>query len=199
MSAVLFYDLETTGLPKRGDDPNLQPAIIQIAGCMVDTTAWTLDEPQDGIMEEFSKMVNPEVGDDRWEAGAIKAHGIEPKDIADAASFFTVGAEFSEFAVGGEYLSGYNIIDFDNRILDWQLRRYGMSLHFPWPPRHVDLADVVKRSGKYVGKRGPKFPKLVELYADVAGAPLEGAHDALVDVRATVRCARSLATYSYGR
>lgn len=199
---VLFYDFETTGLPKRGDDPNMQPGICEVGAVLVDTDDWkdyADDDPlADGIKAEFVRRVNPEIGDDRWEAGAIKVHGIEPRDIANEPSWFTVGEEFAAFAVGAEILSGYNIIDFDNKILEWQLRRYGMMQHFPWPPRHVDLADVVKRSGKYVGKRGPKFPKLVELYADLTGSPLEGAHGALADVRATATCARRCAAHAYG-
>lgn len=196
MSIVLFYDLETTGLPKRGDDPLIQPGIIEIGACMVDTAAWGSDQDL-GITSEFEMKVNPELPRERWEAGASKANGVYFGDRDDCASFFTVGRQFAEFAVGAEYASGYNIVGFDNKVLMWQLQRYGMQFHFPWPPCHVDVMDLAKRSGQYAGVRGAKAPKLVNLYAEMAGEPLKDAHTALADIRATVFCAKGLANGAF--
>ena len=39
-----------------------------------------------------------------------------------------------------------------------------------------------------VGNYGYKWPKLQELHKELFGYPFEGDHDALVDVRACVRC-----------
>lgn len=187
---ILFYDLETTGLPKAGDDPLRQPGIVQIGAALVDPTAW--DKDDDGIQDEFNMHVNPELMPDRFEPGAVRVNGISWNDCQDKPSFFTVGEEFAKFSIGAHTRSGYNIIDFDDKILMWQLRRYGMEFNFPWSPTVVDVAKLAKASGRYVGKKGPKFPKLVELYADVTGTKLTGAHDAMYDIRATVRVARIL-------
>lgn len=195
MSLVLFYDLETTGLPKPGNDPLQQPGIVQIGAAMVDTAAW---DNSDGIVDTFNELVNPELAPDRFEPGAVKVTGLGWNEVQHAASFFTVGAEFAKFALGAEYLSGYNVIDFDNKILDWQLRRYGMEHHFPWPPRHVDIMDQAKATGRWMGALGPKGPKLTVLYQDLFGEKLEGAHDALADIKATVRCARDIAPHAFG-
>lgn len=194
---AIFYDLETTGLPRRGDDPMNQPGIIQIAGAYVDTELWEKDS--DGILKTFDQMCNPELPHDRWEAGAIKMHGVQPQDVEGCPSFFTVGADFARFCVGAIFMSGFNIVGFDNKVLQWQLRRYGMEMNFPWPPRHVDIMDIAKRSGKYVGKRGPKAPKLVELYEELAGKKLEGAHNAAADTAATVFCGSKIARREFAR
>ena len=187
---IVFYDLETTGLPKPGDDPLKQPGIVQIGAALVDPTAWALDN--DGIQDEFNMHVNPELLPDRFEPGAVRVNGITWNDAQPYPSFFTVGEQFAKFCVGAHTRSGYNIIDFDDKILMWQLRRYGMEFNFPWSPNVADVAMMAKASGRYIGKRGPKFPKLVELYADVAGKKLDGAHDAMNDIRATVHVARGL-------
>lgn len=187
---ILFYDLETTGLPKAGDDPLKQPGIVQIGAALVDPDEWSRGD--DGIIKEFDQKVNPELLPERFEPGAVRVTGIGWNEAQPFPSFFTVGADFANFVRGAKVMSGYNMIDFDNKILMWQLLRYGMEFNFPWPPRHVDVAVLAKASGRYMGKRGPKFPKLVELYQDVAGKKLEGAHDALADIRATVHVARVL-------
>jgi DNA polymerase III epsilon subunit-like protein len=187
---ILFYDLETTGLPKPGDDPLRQPGIVQIGAALVDPDVWEFDN--DGIEDEFNMLVNPELLPDRFEPGAVKVNGISWNDAQAHPSFFTVGEEFAKFCIGAHIRSGYNIIDFDDKILMWQLRRYGMEFNYPWAPTVVDVAKLAKASGRYIGKKGPKFPKLVELYADVTGSKLEGAHDAMHDIRATVRVARIL-------
>lgn len=182
---ILFYDLETTGLPKPGDDPLKQPGIVQIGAVLVDPKTWE-------VTDTFNERINPEFLPDRFEPGAVRVHGITWNDAQQYPSFFTVGEQFAKFSVGATIRSGYNIIDFDDKILMWQLRRYAMEMHYPWAPRAVDVAKLAKASGRYIGKRGPKFPKLIELYQDVTGKKLEGAHDALADVEATHTVARIL-------
>ncbi|MEE8606743.1 MAG: 3'-5' exonuclease, partial [Nitrospiraceae bacterium] len=129
---IIFYDLETTGLPKAGNDPLRQPGIVQIGACRVDTKLWsdTLNDKgdimvraSDGIVEEFNMFVNPELLPDRFEPGAVKVNGITWNDAQDKPSFFTVGEDFAKFCVGAEVMSGYNHINFDNKILMWQLLR----------------------------------------------------------------------------
>lgn len=193
---ILFYDLETTGLPKPGNDPLRQPGIVQIGAALVNPQHWNDDD--DGIVDEFNMLVNPELMPDRFEPGAVKVNGISWNDAQDKPSFFTVGEEFAQFCIGATIRSGYNIIDFDDKILMWQLQRYGMEFNYPWTPKVVDVAKLAKASGRYIGKKGPKFPKLVELYADVTGHKLEGAHDAMHDIRATVRVARILFAQGFG-
>ena len=203
MSIILFYDLETTGLPKKGDDPLIQPGIIQIGAAMVDTAQWVvggLTKPEDrGIMSTFNMKVDPELARERWEPGASRANGVYFGDRNGEASFFTIGAAFAHYATGAEFLSGYNILGFDNKVLMWQLRRYGMEFNFPWPAWHVDIMDMAKKSGAYAGKRGAKAPKLVNLYQEITGEPLAGAHDAMNDIVGTIVCARAMAgeTFDY--
>jgi DNA polymerase III epsilon subunit-like protein len=183
---ILFYDLETTGLPH---GPR-QPGICQIGAVIVDPSAWSVGKI--GIVDEFEKLVNPELPHEMWEAGAMKVTGITPETVADAPSFFSIGKEFAAFAVGCEIMSGYNFIDFDNPILAAALSRYGMEYNFPWPPKHVDVAHTAKATGRWQGKRGPKFPKLTLLYEELTGEKLVGAHGALADARASAYCYKGL-------
>jgi DNA polymerase III epsilon subunit-like protein len=183
---ILFYDLETTGLPH---GPRM-PGICQIGAVLVDPTGWDVDS--DGIIDTFEKLVNPELPLDLWEAGAMKVTGITPETVEASPSFFSVGKEFADFACGADIMSGYNFIDFDNPILAAALERYGMEYHFPWPPKHIDVAHIAKSSGRWMGKRGPKFPKLTVLYEELTGKKLVGAHGALADATAAMYCYKGL-------
>lgn len=194
---ILFLDTETTGLTNASPEWLAQPGIVQIGAVKIAET-WSECEQYDdlllaerhiawtdkgGEVASLNILVNPEGV--KWSDEAIKTHGITPDKVADAATFFEVGPLLGRFALGCRVWAGYNT-RFDRDVLWHQLNRYGLERSFPWPPEELDVMKLAAREMEMQGKRGMKRPKLSEVYQFFMGKPLEGAHDALADIRATV-------------
>ena len=186
--SILVIDFETTGLVKEGvTDFLAQPGICQIGAVILDRGigpnvggSHTVGEWNfDGQLESF---INPEIA--QWEAGAIKVHGLSPEKVRDEPTFFEFFPKLAAFAKGCSHWAGYNT-KFDRDVLWFQLLRYGFERNFPWPPGEIDVMQLAARRLNIQGKRGQKWPKLVDAYTEVFGKSYEGAHDALADVRAT--------------
>jgi DNA polymerase III epsilon subunit-like protein len=170
---ICFIDKETTGLLKPGNDFIVQPGIVQIAAIR-----WHL-----GAMgDEFNELVNPET---KFEEQATKTHGINADMVQDKPTFFALFPRFAQFVLGCDTWAGYNI-QFDKKVLAFQLERYGFERNFPWPPKEIDVMKLANLHMEMQGKRGTKNPTLGEIYEELFGESFK-AHDALADIKATVR------------
>jgi DNA polymerase-3 subunit epsilon len=78
-------------------------------------------------------------------------------------------------------------IAFDEKVLGAELLRCSLPNPLPKYPRHCTMAASTELCA-IPGPYGPKWPKLDELHRHLFGRGVGGAHDALVDVQATVRC-----------
>lgn len=171
---ITVMDLETTGLLRAGKDT--LPGITQIGAIKLDAD---LEETA-----SFTQDVNPELIPSDWEEGAIKLRGIGPGDLDNEPTFFAAFWPFADFVRGSVVWVGHNVNGFDTKVLANQLARYGFSHHFPWPTYHIDTMDLCR---KEYGKR----KKLGDVYKDITGKKLEGAHEALPDIRATALILRT--------
>lgn len=171
---ITVTDLETTGLLRAGKDT--LPGITQLGAIKLNAD---LEETA-----EFTMDVNPELIPDEWEQGAIDLRGIGPADLMEAPTFFAAFYPFADFVRGSIVWCGHNINGFDTKVLANQLKRYGFDHHFPWPTYHIDTMDLCR---KEYGKR----KKLGDVYKDITGKKLEGAHEALPDIRATALILRT--------
>lgn len=165
---MILWDLETTGLVRPGKDT--LPGITQIGAIKYDADFNEIDV--------YEQDINPELAPTDWEEGAIKLRGVGPQDLMECPTFFAAFWDFAKFCRGATIFSGYNIDPFDTIVLANNLRRYGFEHHFPWPTHHVDVMKMVIK--KY-GRR----KKLSDVYKEITGKKLEGAHEALADIRAT--------------
>ena len=195
---IVVYDLETTGLLKRGVRDFLQqPGITQIGAVKLDPDAWCDRIPDEGsadphnvcVVDEFNQLVNPELPFGQWEDKAMKITGITPDTVKAAPSFFVAGKLLADFCVGARVIAGFNNQGFDDDVLWFQLERYGMLRSFPWPPQNI---DVMQLATEHLGSVGAAGNRLSNVYKKVTGLELEGAHDALNDVRATARVLRDI-------
>lgn len=184
---ICFIDTETTGLTKPGSDFIVQPGICQIGAVRLER--FPVVDPQPGAPEykwletaEFDALINPET---KFEEQAIKAHGITADRVENAPTFFALFPKFAEFVLGCDTWAGYNIF-FDKKVLAFQLERYGFDRNFPWPPKDIDVMKLAKDHMEMQGKRGTKAPTLSEIYEFLFGESFK-AHDALADIKATVR------------
>jgi len=171
---ITVMDLETTGLVRPGKDT--LPGITQIGAIKLDAD---LNE-----IASFTMDVNPELIPDEWEQGAIDLRGVGPNDLIHCPTFFAAFYPFADFVRGSVIWCGHNINSFDTIVLSRNLYRYGFTHHFPWPSFHIDTMDLCR---KEYGKRR----KLGDVYKDITGNKLEGAHEALPDIRATATILRT--------
>lgn len=180
---IFLCDFETTGLVKDGVQDFLQqPGITQIGIVVLS------DELAE--VASWESLVNPELPESRWEAGAMKVTGFSPATVAEAPTFFAVFDQLASLAQGCDTWSGYNT-KFDKDVLWHQLLRYGFERSFPWPRLDLDVMKLASARMAMEGKRGTKRPKLIEIYEHLFNESFD-AHDALEDIRATARVLREL-------
>lgn len=175
-------DLETTGL----DIGGARPGICQIAAKKFDNYD-TSQIAAPYLEEEFETLVNPELPPSEfWHPKAIEATGIGPEQVKDAPTFFEVLPQLAQFVCGCDTWVGYNS-EFDVRILAMNLERYGFTTHFPWPLHRIDVMPMAKAAMNV-----DKGYKLTDAYHFVTGKELDNAHDASVDVQATITVLKGL-------
>lgn len=194
---ILAFDTETTGLPdyRAPSDAAHQPHLVQLAMLLLDED---LTE-----RASVSLIIKP----DGWEIpeDVAKIHGI---DTAAAARLGVPEKVATDLFVSMLYGTGARAlahnVDFDQRIMRIAMLRCGYDK--AWQERQtVESLCTLKASTHIVnlpptpkmvaaGFNKPKPPKLSECIEFFFQEPLEGAHDALVDVRACVRVFRHLQT-----
>jgi len=178
----LFFDTETTGLPKKWgakmQDVNNWPRVIQLAFIVTDEKF--------NIITEFCELIKP----DGWEIpnqkfwidnGYSTAENIEKGiPIREAIQKFLIGLESCEF------LLAHNIA-FDHTVLGAEMIRLNMSTKSR--PKKV---CTMKSTTGFMNLPRMKWPKLEELHERLFNCKFDNAHDALADVKATIRCFKHL-------
>lgn len=155
---IIFFDLETTGVSTSND------RIIQIGAIKV---------LPDGTEEVKNVLINPTIP---IPASASAIHGVYDKDVAKSPTFQQVSKSFATWLSGSD-LAGYNSDNFDVPMLMAEFDRVGIS--FPEP--ETKLVDVYKIERLVNGHT------LGDTYKRYMGEELDGAHDALVDIYATMK------------
>lgn len=153
---IAFFDLETTGV-NISADRIVEIAILKIA--------------PDNSEQVLAKRINPGMPIP-LESSLI--HGIYDADVADAPAFREVAEEVAAF-IGDADLAGYNSNKFDIPLLMEEFLRAGVQ--FSLTERHfVDVQNIFHQMEQRTLKAAYRF------YCD---KPLENAHSAEADVRAT--------------
>lgn len=165
---LVFFDVETTGLNV------IRDRIIQIAIIKF----FANGKPE----EELKMLINPGIP---ISEEAMAVHGITPKDLANKPTFIEVAQKLYDF-IGDADLAGYNSTRFDIPMLMEEFARAG----FDFDISKRNLIDVQR----IFYKMEPRTLKAaLQFYCQ---EELEDAHDALEDVRATVKVFRGqLAKY----
>ena len=153
---IVFFDLETTGLDLSTD------RAVSIATLKIDL---------EGKTEEKKILINPEM-DIPKEASDI--HGITNEMVADAPTFKQISKSLFSYFENCD-IAGFNSDYYDVPLLMKEFSRCGID----FPTWELNLVDVLKF------ERMLNSNKLSEVYLRYTGKELEGAHDALNDIRAT--------------
>lgn len=177
----LFFDTETTGLPRRWNAPITDldnwPRMVQLA--------WIMCDEKGNIIEERSDIVKPEGF--LIPAEASRVHGITTaKAQAEGKDLLSVLEVFSDKIDEAFALIGHNI-SFDECIVGAEFERKRIMSSMFLKPKYCTMKSSTNYC-KLPGKQGFKSPKLSELHKVLFGVGFENAHDALADVRATARC-----------
>jgi len=177
----LFFDTETTGLPKNWKAPvsdlNNWPRLVQIAWILYDIHGNKAGE-NDFIIKPEGFKIPPEVaGIHGISQERAMLEGIELKRVLD---------EFQNQISQSTCLVAHNI-SFDEKIMSAEFLRNKMP----------DLIDskkkicTMQRGTQYCRIDGPygyKWPRLSELHYKLFRTGFEEAHNASVDVQATAKC-----------
>jgi DNA polymerase III subunit epsilon len=175
---ILFFDTETTGKVdfKSPPDAKHQPRLVQLAA--------VLTEDDGKPLMTLCCIVRPD-GFEIAES-ASKIHGITTEQAKRCGvSLPGILDTFREMANKASLLVAYNC-DFDRIVMEGEYLGSmtdppwdGTS---PWNDPMKDATVILKLPGPY----GYKWPKLSEAYQFLFNRELSGAHDALVDIQATI-------------
>ncbi len=177
---ILVFDTETTGFIDK-KNPNLddQPHIIQFAGILGE-----LDEAGNYTeLERKNIFIKPPIP---IPYAASQVHHIYDIDVADATDIWENIDEIMSFLSQADAIIGHNI-EYDEDMLKLELTRL-QKQHLYTPGQVV---CTMKDSTEFCAIQGNgeryKYPKLGELYKKLFGEYFMGAHDAMVDVEATLK------------
>ncbi|OGR76773.1 MAG: DNA polymerase III subunit epsilon [Elusimicrobia bacterium GWC2_64_44] len=179
--AYLFFDTETTGLPRSWNAPvtalDNWPRMVQLAYMAYDA--------EGNLLSSVNTIIKPEGY--AIPADASRVHGITTeRALKEGRDLLTVLLEFKALLDQAKYLVAHNM-SFDEKIVGAELLRKNL------PDIHASKFKICTMHGttEYCaipGPRGYKWPKLVELHCKLFGTEFDGAHDASADVAATAKC-----------
>lgn len=178
---ILVFDTKTTGKAdfRASFTAEHQPHLVQLGAQLLDNDY--------KVRGELNLLIKPAGWQISPEASAV--HGITDEiannygvDLSDALQAFAL------FAIRSKVLVAHNF-DFDSLILSAEWFRQngdgdqwldGDQVRFCTMQRMTPICNLP-------GPYGPKWPKLQEAYQYCFKEELQGAHDAMADVRACAR------------
>jgi len=158
---IIFFDIESTGLDTNKD------RIVEL--CIIKLTP----DIEDGYTQEVkTRRFNPLI---KINPEAAEVHGISNEDVADLKPFSAYAKNIHAYIAGCD-VAGFNSNRFDIPMLVNEFGRCGIT----WDWRQGRLIDV----GNLYKIENPRT--LSAAYKQYVGVDLEDAHDAEIDVQATI-------------
>jgi DNA polymerase III epsilon subunit-like protein len=177
----LFFDTETTGLPKNWKAPvadlNNWPRLVQLAYLFYDENG--------NIISSGDHIIKPEGFTIPTDASRI--HGISTeRAIREGKALQAVLQDFQSLIDQAEYLVAHNM-SFDEKIVGAEFLRIGMQ-DSSSTKRKICTMQSTTNYCAINGPYGYKWPKLSELHYKLFRTGFEEAHNAAVDIHATAKC-----------
>jgi DNA polymerase-3 subunit epsilon len=154
---IIFFDLETTGVEISTS------RVVQIACIKINI---------DGYTDERNILINPTIPIPKE---ATEVHNITDEMVKDAPFFSQMAKSIYSFFKDCD-IAGYNSDSYDVPLLCEEFNRVSM-VFLDWD---YNLVDVLKY------ERLLRPNKLADVYKRYTGKELEGSHNAINDVKATV-------------
>ena len=178
---ILFFDTETTGLPKNWKAPVTDldnwPRLVQLAFLVYDFDG--------NLIHSCNEIIKPNGFTIPNEAS--KVHGITSEianqrgsKIGDVLELFSIHLKRAKVVVA------HNMA-YDEKIIGSELIRLGFENTVDSKEKictMISTVDLCKIDGPF----GYKWPKLEELHRFLFKHDFDGAHDALADIQATAKC-----------
>lgn len=178
----LFFDTETTGLPKNykapASDSDNWPRLVQIA--------WSWYDSEGNVWDSYSYIIKPNgfiIPEEVAKLHRVTQERAEKEGVDLEAAL----KHFAEDVKKAEFIIAHNI-DFDDKIISAEFYRLQMESVLTDANKictmksSVDFCHIPNSYGRY------KWPNLDELYNCLFGTSFPDAHDALVDVNACAKC-----------
>lgn len=177
----LFFDTETTGLPKNWKAPVADvdnwPRLVQIAWLFFDKEGDQIASG-DYIVRPEGFMIPPE---------SSSIHGVSTeRALEEGVPIRDVLQKFHEAISPAEFLVAHNI-RFDEKIVGAEFLRLGTENILEQKSKICTMEKATNFCA-IEGPYGYKWPKLSELHQKLFGKDFDEAHDAAVDIRATATC-----------
>ncbi len=177
----LFFDTETTGLPRNWKAPvtdvNNWPRLVQLAYLLYDNNGNKVSGGDFIIKPEG--FIIP--------VAASRVHRITTeRAISEGQSIAHVLQHFDSLIRQASFLVAHNM-SFDEKIVGAEFIRNGMQNSVA----SKNKICTMQRSTNFCAIYGPygyKWPKLSELHYKLFGIGFDEAHNAAVDITATVKC-----------
>lgn len=179
----LFFDTETTGLPKNWKAPVTDvenwPRVTQLA--------WQIYDEKGKLISERCELIKPDGWEIPKEDFFIKNNMSTERCEKEGVELQGFLNEFIEDVNKSDYIIAHNMA-FDEKIVGAEMCR--AKKEFDKAPTKVctmqESTNFCKQKPFRFGKY--KWPTLSELHIKLFGEDFDGAHDALADVSA---CAKS--------
>lgn len=177
----LFFDTETTGLPKNWKAPvtdlNNWPRMVQIAWILCDKNGNRI-EANDYIIKPIGFIIPKD---------ASNVHRITTeRAIKEGTELEEVLCKFNSLVEKATYIVAHNI-SFDEKIIGAEFLRKNIKTSFSVKKKLCTM-QASTNFCKIPGSYGFKWPKLSELHLKLFGNDFEEAHDASADINATEKC-----------
>ncbi len=180
---IFAFDTETTWfINKKENDLDKQPRIIQFA--------WILWNLENGVFEEEERvniLINPKTNIPFWSS---EIHHIYDVDVKDAPYIEEVIDDIMKYINWPDIIIWHNI-EYDEDMIKLELKR--LQKEFQYRPKQIvctmnETINFCKLAKKNEASKWFKRPKLWELYKKLFWEYFTWAHDAIVDVEATLKC-----------
>jgi len=197
METVLFFDVETNGLPSNdlqktdiAETFKEWPRIWQLGWSL-----WSIDGT---LISEGVEYLLPPFASGEWEKEESHPYEIDLQTcLMIGQKQYDCFPRISKMMHDADFIVCHNL-RFDSRIFEGEMYRLLQSdSSVLMPPKKSEGKPKIctmTTTTKFCnlpfpsGRKGEKFPTLEELHTILFGENFIGAHDALADVRATAKC-----------
>ncbi|MCG8410089.1 MAG: 3'-5' exonuclease [Bacteroidales bacterium] len=177
----LFFDTETTGLPRNWKAPvsdlNNWPRMVQIA--------WILCDELGNKINTNNYIIKPEGYTIPVQASNVHRITTE-RALQEGCDLEMVLNKFNDLVKQSNFVVAHNI-NFDEKIIGAEFLRKNISSDFNIKHKLCTMQASTNYC-RIPGPYGYKWPKLSELHTKLFGIDFDEAHDAFADINATEKC-----------
>jgi DNA polymerase III epsilon subunit-like protein len=181
MAMYLFFDSETSGLPRDWNAPVSQvenwPRVVELA--------WSCCDADGNLADTRSYLIRP----DGFviSPGAAAVHGITTERArAEGVALPPVLGEFAAAVQAADLIVAHNLA-FDENVVGAEFLRAGLSNALAGKRRFCTMKSTTDLC-RIPSRHGFKWPSLVELHRILFGQDFAGSHGARADCDACARC-----------